>query len=201
MSDRRSQLLVVSGVVLTLVALAACDMPSSTETAAKTDTKTTTTTKGMEARNMDTKSDDTTNWSTLTDAEWRQRLTPEQYHILRDKGTERGFSGAYYNTKEDGTYLCAGCGLDLYSSEAKFDSGTGWPSYWQPIAEDRIATETDRKLFRVRTEVLCARCGGHLGHVFNDGPPPTNQRHCINSAALRFVERAQGNAAGKSEAP
>ncbi len=121
------------------------------------------------------------------DAEWRAELTPEQYRILRRKGTERAFSGPYWNTKTEGTYRCAGCGAPLFTSADKYDSGTGWPSYTQPISKDSVTTETDRSLFTTRTEVLCARCGGHLGHVFNDGPAPSGKRFCINSAALELV--------------
>ena len=120
-------------------------------------------------------------------AEWRQLLTPEEYHILREKGTEHAFTGKYDKHYEHGIYRCAGCGLDLYSSKDKFDSGTGWPSFTAPVAAENIATEDDSSFFMTRTELLCARCGGHLGHVFNDGPKPTGMRHCINSASLKFV--------------
>jgi peptide-methionine (R)-S-oxide reductase len=119
-----------------------------------------------------------------SDAEWKQQLDPEEYRILRKKGTERAFSGKYWDTKESGTYRCAGCGAPLFSSDHKFDSGTGWPSYTQPVEPDAVDTEADNTLFMKRTEVLCSRCGGHLGHVFDDGPAPTGKRYCINSAAL-----------------
>jgi peptide-methionine (R)-S-oxide reductase len=126
-----------------------------------------------------------------SDAEWKRILSPEQYEVLRRKGTERAFTGKYYNSKEKGVYRCAGCGNPLFDSETKFDSGTGWPSYWQPISEDTVATEEDRSHGMIRAEVLCARCGGHLGHVFPDGPEPTGKRYCINSISLDFEPKAK----------
>ena len=120
-----------------------------------------------------------------TEQEWRAELTPEQYHVLREKGTERAFTGAYWNTKTPGNYLCAGCGTELFSSETKYDSGTGWPSFWAPVSESNVAKEEDGTLGMRRVEVHCAKCGGHLGHLFEDGPDPTGVRYCINSASLR----------------
>ncbi len=121
-----------------------------------------------------------------TEEEWKRTLTPEQYAVLRKKGTERAFTGKYWDNHEAGTYRCAGCGAPLYESDAKFDSGTGWPSFTRPMDEKNLAYEEDRSLFSKRTEVLCAACGGHLGHVFDDGPAPTGKRHCINSVCLEF---------------
>lgn len=122
-----------------------------------------------------------------TEEEWKAILTAEQFGILRKEKTERSFKNKYHDKKDPGTYLCAGCDLPLFSSKTKYDSKTGWPSFWEPIDPAAVKTRTDRKLFFARTEVHCRRCGGHLGHIFDDGPPPTGLRYCINSGALKFV--------------
>jgi peptide-methionine (R)-S-oxide reductase len=129
---------------------------------------------------------------TKTDAEWRKELTPEQYAVLRRAGTERAGSGEYAHTKEAGVYHCAGCGAPLFRSDSKYESGTGWPSFWEPVSPDAVAEKTDASHGMLRSEVLCASCDGHLGHVFPDGPPPSGRRYCMNSLALKLEKSSEG---------
>ncbi len=131
-------------------------------------------------------SPDATDRVVKTDDEWKKLLTPEQFHVTRKKGTERAFTGKTWDEHRKGTYLCVCCNLPLFSSDTKFDSGTGWPSFWAPISETAVKTEEDRSFFSLRTEVLCRRCDAHLGHVFDDGPKPTGLRYCMNSASMTF---------------
>ena len=127
----------------------------------------------------------------LTEEEWRKRLTPEQYRVLRQAGTERPFSSPYWNSESEGVYVCAGCGQELFRSDAKFNSSCGWPSYFEPVEEGRLIYRPDHSLGMVRTEILCSRCGGHIGHVFDDGPPPTGKRYCVNGVAVKLESEEQ----------
>lgn len=129
----------------------------------------------------------------MSNENWKRQLTPEQYEVCRNKGTEMPFSGKYNDCKEQGVYQCVCCGNDLFSSETKFESGTGWPSFWAPIKEGNVKEQSDNSMFMKRTEVLCNKCGAHLGHVFDDGPTPTNQRYCINSVSLNLKKKSSAN--------
>ena len=157
-------------VCLTCTALTACAQDKKTSTLVMNNSK-------QDSTKMD-------NENNLTEEEWKKKLTPEQFHICREKGTERAFTGKYYDTKEKGTYKCAACGNPLFSSDTKFDSGTGWPSFYAPVDSSKVEEHKDKSYGMIRTEVVCKKCGSHLGHVFEDGPQPTGLRYCINSASL-----------------
>jgi len=173
-----------TGLGWAAVVLAGCNSASTAQNESPAPTLESTPTKEVAQATMNTK-------VTKTDEEWKKELTPEQYDVLRQKGTERAFTGKYWNTKAAGTYRCAGCGEILFESDTKFDSGCGWPSFYAPAASKAVAENQDNSLFMQRTEVLCSKCGGHLGHVFEDGPNPTGLRYCINSASLEFEPKPE----------
>jgi len=175
---------------LILVSLTGCNGSQALERSAqKKDRDATSNSGAIRVYSSEKKGFIMTNKIIKTESEWKELLTPEQFQVTRKKGTERAFTGEYHKAKDNGVYQCVCCGNDLFKSQTKFDSGTGWPSFWEPVAKENIRTETDSSLFMKRVEVLCARCDAHLGHVFEDGPAPTGLRYCMNSASLKLATK------------